>query len=269
MFSAGPLGGMRAPSERSLLQARPMVGAHAAYPVIAPTASGSGGGGPPSAAPSTSRPPHAVASNQDAGTGGSGWQYQPPTPMGAWPSAYQYSHNGSPPSAAAAPSPDGGQPGSSSSSSSAPSSSRSGAPTSGDAPGDVPWREMFDTSHAGGWHPLLLALYFPLGAALSVTRMAAWVALLLMDARALTDDDAAIATLQALLGISVMWHHAERLPPAGQRAVLVSNHVTPADVMALYRLPRRTTHLIHAAIPERATQVGVGVGVEGGRGWGS
>lgn len=60
------------------------------------------------------------------------------------------------------------------------------------------------------------------------------------------------AVLQAVLGLDIVWRHAERLP-AG-RHVMVSNHATTGDLMVLYSLPRRCVHLVNASLPARVTQ---------------
>lgn len=64
------------------------------------------------------------------------------------------------------------------------------------------------------------------------------------------------AVLQAILGVRVRWDNLARLPKG--RTVIVSNHVTTGDMMALYRLPRRTIHLISSQLPDRIAQVSPG-----------
>ncbi|KAK9834294.1 hypothetical protein WJX81_004186 [Elliptochloris bilobata] len=110
---------------------------------------------------------------------------------------------------------------------------------------------LFPTAHVEQWTPGLI-LYFPVGCAVAAVRMALWVAVLLADAAWLTDNDAAIRVLQAVLGLDIAWRHAERLPPS--RHVMVSNHSTTGDLMVLYSLRRRCVHLVNAALPARVTQ---------------
>ena len=61
------------------------------------------------------------------------------------------------------------------------------------------------------------------------------------------------AALQMILGIKVEWQNAELIPD--ERHVLVSNHVTTGDLIALYQRPRRIVHLISTALPKRVAQV--------------
>ena len=59
--------------------------------------------------------------------------------------------------------------------------------------------------------------------------------------------------LQAVLGVQVEWRNVDRIPEG--RHVLVSNHVTTGDMMALYRRPRRIVHLISTGLPKRVAKV--------------
>lgn len=61
------------------------------------------------------------------------------------------------------------------------------------------------------------------------------------------------AVLQAILGIRVEWQNPELIPE--ERHVLVSNHVTTGDLIALYQRPKRIVHLISTALPKRVAQV--------------
>lgn len=110
---------------------------------------------------------------------------------------------------------------------------------------------MFPDSHITQ-PSALLAVYFPIGCALAAFRMALWVALLGLDLP-ITDNDAAIAVLRTMLGVSVTWEGTHRLP-AGKH-VMVSNHLTAGDLIILYMLPRRYIHLITPALPEKVAQV--------------
>lgn len=96
---------------------------------------------------------------------------------------------------------------------------------------------------------LLFYLYFPFGLGIAVVRSSLWIALLLADKAWLTNNDVSIAVLQAVLGVRVTWLHSERIPK--HRHVLVSNHCTTGDMMALYRLSERTVHLISSGLPEK------------------
>ena len=62
-----------------------------------------------------------------------------------------------------------------------------------------------------------------------------------------------LAVLQAILGIRVRWQHLERLPK--QQHVMVSNHVSTGDMMALYSLPQSYVHLVSSSLPHRVAMV--------------
>lgn len=61
------------------------------------------------------------------------------------------------------------------------------------------------------------------------------------------------AALLFLMGVQVEWQGQEKLP--SERHVMVSNHVSTGDLVALYKLPRRYVHLVSTALPEQVTRV--------------
>lgn len=111
---------------------------------------------------------------------------------------------------------------------------------------------LFDitSSHIPAWSPLL-ALYFPFGVVIAVLRISLWIAGVLIDAPWFRNPDV-VRTYLALLGFKANWRNLNLLPPG--RHVMVSNHVTPGDLMVLFQgLPQRYTHLITTALPPRVT----------------
>ncbi|PNH12836.1 hypothetical protein TSOC_000204 [Tetrabaena socialis] len=114
---------------------------------------------------------------------------------------------------------------------------------------------LFDASHVATWTPGLV-LYAPFGAALASFRTTLWLLGILLDQPWFRNERVQDAYL-ALLGVSVTWRHADRLP-AG-RHLLVSNHGCVGDLMLLFRPPRlapglRYTHLVTSALPARVTR---------------
>lgn len=127
----------------------------------------------------------------------------------------------------------------------------------------------------------------PAGSVISLLRMGLWVTLLAVDLPWLTANNTGIsgaecllsfsvtgslsillhsrfgsvnyacsyaaAVLQALLGLNIQWHRADRIP--AERHVLVSNHVTAGDLMVLYSRPITYTHLISVSLPPQACRV--------------
>ena len=76
---------------------------------------------------------------------------------------------------------------------------------------------------------------------------------MLIKVRRIYIDVVNVAVLQAILGVKVTWKDVDRIPD--ERHVIVSNHVTTGDMMALYRLPKRTVHLISSQLPDRIARV--------------
>lgn len=81
--------------------------------------------------------------------------------------------------------------------------------------------------------------------------MCLWIAGVLMDASWFRSP-AVVSTYLNLLGFKATWRNVNLLPQG--RHVMVSNHVTPGDLMVLFQgLPQRYTHLITTAMPPRVT----------------
>ncbi|MEW5317582.1 MAG: hypothetical protein WDW38_008868 [Sanguina aurantia] len=98
------------------------------------------------------------------------------------------------------------------------------------------------------WTPALI-LYFPFGCLLASARILLWLTGIALDLPGFKNP-AVITTYLQLLGVRVVWKHAERVP-AGKH-VLVSNHCSVGDLMMLFQgLPQRYVHLITTALPER------------------
>ena len=122
---------------------------------------------------------------------------------------------------------------------------------------DIWRRKLFPERHVEDpWSDPLFLLYAPVGIVVAGARMLLWVTLLVVDSPTLTNNDDAIRILQMLLGISVTWTNTDRLPsPKKGRHVMVSNHITAGDLIALYSLPQRYIHLVTPAMPKAVTKV--------------
>lgn len=90
----------------------------------------------------------------------------------------------------------------------------------------------FNTSHIPAWSPLL-ALYFPIGVVLAALRMLLWIGGVLIDAPWFRSQ-LVVRTYLALLGFKATWRNTALLPKG--RHVMVSNHVTPGDLMVLFEV---------------------------------
>ncbi|GFR47803.1 hypothetical protein Agub_g9579 [Astrephomene gubernaculifera] len=112
---------------------------------------------------------------------------------------------------------------------------------------------LFDEQHIATWRPDLI-LYAPFGILLAALRSALWLLGIALDQPWFRRQGVVQAYLK-LLGVTVTWRHAERIP-AG-RHILVSNHCSVGDLMALFShpaLPRRYIHLVTSSLPPRVTQ---------------
>jgi hypothetical protein len=121
--------------------------------------------------------------------------------------------------------------------------------------------DLFDASHLpplNEW-PLDLLLYFPLGVALASVRLALWVACIALDLPSFRSRQAVDSYLR-LLGVTVSWRHAERLPARGERHVLVSNHVSVGDLMMLFAVPDEGVEGEAGAIPSDGAGQAAAVG---------
>jgi hypothetical protein len=70
--------------------------------------------------------------------------------------------------------------------------------------------DLFPAAHVERWTPLLLA-YAPIGAALAVLRMAAWVGGIALDAPWFRSP-AVVSAYLTLLGVTVTWRGEENIP---------------------------------------------------------
>lgn len=90
----------------------------------------------------------------------------------------------------------------------------------------------FNPSHIPAWSPLL-ALYFPIGVVVAALRMLLWIGGVLIDAPWFRSQ-AVVRTYLSLLGFKATWRNTELLPKG--RHVMVSNHITPGDLMVLFEV---------------------------------
>ncbi|GIL53946.1 hypothetical protein Vafri_9513 [Volvox africanus] len=112
---------------------------------------------------------------------------------------------------------------------------------------------LFDEDHVRVWSPELV-LYTPLGFLLAAFRSALWILGIALD-QPWFRNQSIVGTYMRLLGVTVIWRHAERIPIG--RHVMVSNHCSVGDLMMLFShpsLPQRYTHLITSALPAQVTR---------------
>eukprot|EP00877_Chromochloris_zofingiensis_P005971 jgi/Chrzof1/1627/Cz10g14320.t1 len=108
------------------------------------------------------------------------------------------------------------------------------------------YSKLFHASHISSLDPLLL-LYFPFGCTLAGLRFALWISCIALDAPWFRHK-AVIDAWVGLMGVTVTWKGTDNIPQ-GSRHVLVSNHVTVADLLILFQRPDKYVHLITSALP--------------------
>ena len=135
------------------------------------------------------------------------------------------------------------------------STSQSEQPESSIMPGSTTTpSQLFDTSFIPNLPPLqalILALYFPIGICVAVTRMMLWLGGVLLDLP-IFRNQTIVNLWKRLIGYQVEWKNKERIPTT--RHVMVSNHTSPGDLCFLFDFEPRYTHLITSSMPAVVTK---------------